>query len=63
MAVSNEMVDTKITRNDKGEVTILKKYEMQRFSSQHEADEVIRDFGRLVKENADIKLFKNSFYE
>lgn len=55
--------DTKITKNDEGEVTILKKYEMQCFASQHEADEVIRDFGRLVKENSDIKLFKNSFYK
>lgn len=41
--------DTKITRNDKGEVTILKKYEMQRFSSHQSADEVIRDFGRIAQ--------------
>ena len=52
----------KITRNDKGDVSILKKYNMQRFSSQSKADEVIRDFGRIVIENTGIKLFKNSFY-
>ena len=56
-------IDTKITKNEKGEVAIIKKYELQRFASQHEADCVIRDFGRIVKENAGIELFKNSFYE
>lgn len=56
-------IDTKITKNEKGEVAIIKKYELQRFASQHEADCVIRDFGRIVKENAEIELFKNSFYE
>ena len=55
--------DTKITRNDKGEVTIPKKYEMQRFSSQQSADEVIRDFGRIAKDNTGIELFKKVFYE
>ena len=55
--------DTKITRNEKGEVTILKKYEMQRFSSQQSADEVIRDFGRIAKDNTGIELFKKVFYE
>ena len=55
--------DTKITRNEKGEVTILKKYEMQRFSSQQSADEVIRDFGRIAKDNTGIELFKKAFYE
>lgn len=56
-------IDTKITKNEKGEVAIIKKYELQRFASQHEADCVIRDFGRIVKDNAGIELFKNSFYE
>lgn len=56
-------IDAKITKNEKGEVTIIKKYELQRFASQHEADSVIRDFGRIVKDNADIELFKNNFYE
>lgn len=55
--------DIKITKNNKGEVSILKKYEMQRFSSQKETDEAIRDFGRIVKEQAGIKLFKDSFYD
>lgn len=55
--------DTKITRNEKGEVTILKKYEMQRFSSQQSADEVIRDFGRIAKDNTGIELFKKVYYE
>lgn len=55
--------DTKITKNEKGDVAILKRYELQKFASQHETDCVIRDFGRIVKENAEIELFKNSFYE
>ena len=49
--------------HDDSECCIIKKYEMQRFSSQHEADDVIRDFGKIVKDNTDIKLFKKSFYE
>lgn len=53
---------TKITQN-KEEVTILKKYEMQRFTSQNAADEVIKDFGKIVKEHIGIELFKKSFYE
>lgn len=28
-----------------------------------ETDEAIRDFGRIVKEQAGIKLFKDSFYD
>ena len=56
-------IDTKITKNEKGDVAIIKKYELQRFASQHETDRVIRNFGRIVKENAEIELFKNSFYE
>ena len=50
-------------KNEKGEVAIIKKYELQRFASQHEADDVIRDFGRIVKQQASIELFKNSFFE
>lgn len=56
-------IDTKITKNEKGDVAILKRYELQKFVSQHETDCVIRNFGRIVKENAEIELFKNSFYE
>ena len=52
-----------ITKNEKGETTILKKYEMQRFTSQQEADIVIRDFGKIVKEQTGIELFKDNFYE
>lgn len=56
-------IDLKITQNDKGDITILKKYEMQRFTSLQSADEVIRDFGRIVKDKAGIELFKKVFYE
>ena len=41
-------IDKIITSTDK-EHTILKKYEMQQFTSQSEADKVIRDFGSPVK--------------
>lgn len=57
---SSEIV--RVINDDKGEVTILKKYEMQCFSTQQSADNVIRDFGKIVKENADIELFKADFY-
>ena len=60
LSSSSDMI---ITRNDEGNITVLKKYEMQRFCSQSRADEVIRDFGRLLKENAGIELFKKVFYE
>ena len=53
--------DTKITCTDKGH-TILKKYEMQRFTSQSEADKVITDFAKLVKDNAGVEFFKENFY-
>lgn len=56
-------LDTKIVHNVKGEVNILKKYEMQRFSSQQTADVVIKDFGKLVKDQANIELFKKVFYQ
>ena len=56
-------IDAKITKNEKGEIAIIKKYELQRFVSQHETDSVIRDFGRIIKDNAEIELFKNNFYE
>ena len=53
--------DTIITSTDK-EYTILKKYEMQRFTSQSEADKVIADFAKLVKDNTGVKFFKENFY-
>ena len=55
--------DISVSRNDKGEVAIIKKYEMQRFSSQLEADAVIRDFGRILKNESGLELFKHIFYE
>lgn len=53
--------DTKITCTDK-EHTFLKKYEMQRFTSQSEADKVITDFAKLVKDNTGVEFFKENFY-
>lgn len=53
--------DTIITSIDK-EHTILKKYEMQLFTSQSEADKVITDFAKLVKDNTGVKFFKENFY-
>ncbi len=52
----------RVLEAEKGEVTILKKYEMQCFASQQLADSVIRDFGKIVKEKTDIELFKTDFY-
>lgn len=53
------------TRNEKaenGEVAIMKKYEMQRFSSQQSTDEIIREFGKIIRDNSGIKIFRESFY-
>ena len=44
------------------EYTILKKYEMQRFTSQSEADKVIADFAKLVKDYTGVEFFKENFY-
>lgn len=53
--------DTIMTCTDK-EHTILKKYEMQCFTSQSEADKVITDFAKLVVDNTGVKFFKDNFY-
>ena len=44
--------------NEKGHWAITKKYPMQRFVSQAEADKVLADFGRIVKENTGIELIQ-----
>lgn len=54
-------IDKIITSTDK-EHTILKKYEMQQFTSQSEADKVIRDFAKLILDNTGVRIFKESFY-
>ena len=53
--------DKIITSTDK-EHTILKKYEMQHFTSQSETDKVITDFAKLVLDNTGVRIFKESFY-
>lgn len=35
---------------------------MQRFTSQSEADKVIIDFAKLVKDNTGVEFFKENFY-
>lgn len=55
--------DTSIFKYDSGEVVVLKKYEMQKFATQQGADDVIRNFGKILKEQADVELFKSSFYK
>jgi hypothetical protein len=44
--------------DEKGGFAITKKYKMQSFSSQLEADKVIADFGKLVKDNTELDIFK-----
>ena len=51
--------DVSMYKNDKGHWSITKRYPMQRFASQKEADQVISDFGKLVKDYTDINLFNN----
>lgn len=48
---------------DKTSFFITKRYLMQKFASQIEADNVIRDFGKLVYDSEGIKLFKERFYK
>lgn len=55
--------DTKICKDDNGSVSVIKKYEMQRFATQKDADAVIQDFGKIVFEQASLRLFKDSFYD
>jgi hypothetical protein len=50
--------DLSIYIDDKGYWAITKRYPMQRFSSQKEADKVLADFGKIVKDNTGIELFK-----
>ena len=55
LAGSNDLC---IYNDDKGCWAITKRYPMQRFSSQKEADKVLSDFGKIVKDNTGIELFK-----
>lgn len=50
--------DTVIFKDEKGAWTITKKYPMQRFASQKDADKVLSDFGRIIKDNTGLDLFK-----
>lgn len=50
--------DSCIYIDNKGYWAITKRYPMQRFSSQKEADKVLADFGKIVKDNTGIELFK-----
>lgn len=50
--------DTIIFKDKKGAWAITKKYKMQRFASQKDADEVLSDFGRIIKNNTSIDLFE-----
>lgn len=54
---------TKAMEDREGNVLIIKKYEMQEFATQDDADNVIRDFGKDVLALAKVRLFKNSFYD
>ena len=55
--------DSRSFKYDNGEVVFLKKYEMQKFATQQGADDVIRNFGKIIKEQADVELFKSIFYK
>ena len=50
--------DSCIYIDNKGYWAITKRYPMQRFSFQKEADKVLADFGKIVKDNTGIELFK-----
>lgn len=54
--------NTFVTSTEK-EYTILKKYEMQSFTSQESTNMVISDFAKIIKDHTGVELFKKSFYE
>lgn len=54
--------DISVTGTEK-EHTILKKYEMQLFTSQESTNAVISDFAKIAKDYTGVELFKNSFYK
>lgn len=54
-------IPDKIIKGPNEETTILKKYEMQRFATQQSADDAIRDFARMTKEQTGVSLFKEGF--
>ena len=51
-----------IITSDGKDYIILKKYEMQNFTSQERTDCVIADFAKIVKDNTGVEFFKNNFY-
>lgn len=50
--------DLSVYTNDKGNWAITKRYPMQRFATQKEADKVLHDFGKIITDHAGIELFK-----
>lgn len=54
--------DTWVNEADKGKFFVVKRYPMQKFATQQEADAVIRDFGKLIADISGIRLFKDSYY-
>lgn len=57
--------DSQVIKDDKNnkEFFIIKRYPMQDFACQQEADIVIRDFAKLVNDTVGLKIFKESFYQ
>lgn len=53
-----ESTKDKIIIEQDNEFTILKKYELQCFSTQERTNMVIADFAKLIKDHANIDLFK-----
>ena len=49
-------IHKKIMKNNKGDVSVIKKYEMQKFATQKGADTVIHDFGKIVFEQTERNL-------
>lgn len=49
--------DETILKNEKGDLSVIKRYPMERFINQAETDKVMTDFGSRVKELFEIKLF------
>jgi len=51
--------DYDVIKPDDNHWCITKRYPMQLFSSQKETDKVLADFGKIVRDNVGIDLFKN----
>lgn len=60
--IADEKDEHIVYSEDKKEFFVIKKYDIQRFETQAKADQVIREFGKVL-ESFSVILFKDSYYQ